>query len=121
VSSGAHATVGKVNLYNRRNSYPSTKLANVLFARELDRRLKKSGDKAIKVVSLHPGLVPTEFIQHVLNPDLLRLTEPISQHIWKVVPQCAETSVYCAFHPDVVPGGYYSAVVQLSPLTRENI
>lgn len=69
VSSLAH-TRGEINtsdLNSERNYEPGTaynqsKLANVLFSRELSRRLEGSG---VTVNSLHPGIVDTELMRHM--------------------------------------------------------
>ena len=45
--------------YDRWGAYFQSKLANVLFVRELDRRLKATGD-VVKSVGCHPGTASTE-------------------------------------------------------------
>lgn len=45
--------------YDRWGAYFQSKLANVLFARELDRRLKSKGD-VVRSVGCHPGTASTE-------------------------------------------------------------
>jgi NAD(P)-dependent dehydrogenase (short-subunit alcohol dehydrogenase family) len=65
VSSGAHV-LGKINFddlqgeqsYNKWGAYGQSKLANLLFAYELQRRLAASGSGAISVVA-HPGYAST--------------------------------------------------------------
>lgn len=62
LSSGAHYD-GKINFddlngaqkFSGFESYSQSKLSNVIFARELDRRLKEQG-KNITAVSCHPGI-----------------------------------------------------------------
>ncbi len=47
-------------------AYQQSKLANVLFTAELDRRLKKDGlDGQVTCYSLHPGVVRTELGRHL--------------------------------------------------------
>ncbi len=65
VGSGAH-NVGKIHFddlnlkhYNVVKSYSQSKLANLLFVRELDRRLKKRGI-TVTVNCAHPGAVATQ-------------------------------------------------------------
>ncbi|KAK9837292.1 hypothetical protein WJX81_004012 [Elliptochloris bilobata] len=58
--------MGDLHYKNRRytsyGSYGSSKLANILFAKELARRLKGS---SIEVFSLHPGVIQTPLGRHV--------------------------------------------------------
>jgi retinol dehydrogenase-12 len=128
VSSLAHSSAKKVELYtdkakyDRSQPYPSSKLANLLFARELHRKLNESGGSKIKVAAVHPGTIPTDFIKHIISPSTLRMINPIAQHFWKILPQCAETSVYCAIHPDVISGQYYSECkATVSTITGNNM
>lgn len=48
--------------YRPVTAYAQTKLANVLFARELTKRLKGAG---VTAISLHPGVVNTEIFRNV--------------------------------------------------------
>ena len=67
VSSVVHAW-GKINKddlqaeksYSSGTAYPQSKLANVLFTREMAKRLKET---TVVVNSLHPGAVLTEFMR----------------------------------------------------------
>lgn len=69
VSSIAH-TRGEINTgdlnsensYDAAKAYEQSKLANVLFTRELANRLDGSG---VTVNSLHPGIVDTELMRHM--------------------------------------------------------
>lgn len=56
--------------YLRWIAYCQSKLANIIFAKELQRRLKSSGSK-IKVVSVHPGLSSTNLQRHVPGNKLM--------------------------------------------------
>jgi NAD(P)-dependent dehydrogenase (short-subunit alcohol dehydrogenase family) len=69
VSSAAHTTVGSIDLstltregsprrYRRWQSYAESKLANLMFALELDRRAKASGSSVVSVAA-HPGYAAT--------------------------------------------------------------
>ena len=48
--------------YNRLTAYEQSKLANVLFTRELAKRLEGTG---VTTYSLHPGVVMTELGRHL--------------------------------------------------------
>ena len=56
--------------YNPQLSYCRSKLANVMFARELSKRVAGSG---VTVCSLHPGTVYTEITRHLLSGWLIVL------------------------------------------------
>ena len=87
------------------SAYKRSKLANVLFTYELDRRLAETG---ITVNVLHPGLVRTEIFK-----SGFRLVDPILH--WFVnrkglsPEQGADTLVYLAASPEVaaVSGKYF--------------
>jgi NAD(P)-dependent dehydrogenase (short-subunit alcohol dehydrogenase family) len=58
--------------YNKMEAYSQTKLANLLFARELNRRLEAAGSKTISLAA-HPGWTQTDLQRHsilfkILNP-----------------------------------------------------
>jgi NAD(P)-dependent dehydrogenase (short-subunit alcohol dehydrogenase family) len=48
--------------YSRTQAYQQSKLANILFSRELARRLEGSG---VATYSLHPGLVFTNLFRYI--------------------------------------------------------
>jgi NAD(P)-dependent dehydrogenase (short-subunit alcohol dehydrogenase family) len=80
VSSGAHR-IGKIDLddlnwerrrYDRWRAYGQTKLANLLFTKELQRRLTEAGS-GVRALAAHPGYASTHLqshtgsrVQHVL-------------------------------------------------------
>jgi len=131
VSSLAHfAFIRKVNVinsveqlnvidktkYSRELSYGYSKLANVLFTRELERRLEGSGAHAY---SLHPGSVLSELGRHI--PIFGTLTQSPIGHgalslIFKYPKEGAQTSLYCATQ-NAVPGEYH-ADCKLAPCSN---
>ena len=112
LSSGAHR-IGKIafdNLggerrYFRWRAYGQSKLANLLFALELDRRLRAVGS-AIKSVAAHPGYAATN-LQHA-GPT--RLDELLMVVPNKVFAQSDEMgalpTLYAATEPGVAGGTY---------------
>jgi WW domain-containing oxidoreductase len=95
--------------------YGRSKLANILHAKELQRRFDaESAD--ITVVSLHPGSVSTNLARHAslsMGWDMisnLRNYKTAFQQIRnrKDVAVGSSTNVFCAVSPDVVKGGFYS-------------
>jgi NAD(P)-dependent dehydrogenase (short-subunit alcohol dehydrogenase family) len=85
--------------------YGRSKLANILFTRELARRFEGSG---ITANCLHPGFVASRFGDN--NPGLPRLGIGLAKRFFALTPeQGAETVVYLAASPEVagVTGGYF--------------
>lgn len=84
------------------HEYEVSKLANVLFTRELGRRLGPSG---VHTYSLHPGVVATEIWRRVPWPiDALMRLFMLSEE------EGAKTTLYCATSPDVAADqGFYYA------------
>jgi NAD(P)-dependent dehydrogenase (short-subunit alcohol dehydrogenase family) len=114
VSSGAHTRVKQINFddvefkkgFSGWTVYGHSKLANVLFAYELARRLE--GAK-VTANALHPGFVATGFGHN--NGGLMRTGMNLAQKLSAKRPeQGAETSIYLASSPEVegVTGKYFS-------------
>jgi retinol dehydrogenase-12 len=111
-SSGAHAS-GRIDLENiakrpRRDSgfrvYCDSKLANVLFTRELAARLR---DKGVAVSCFHPGFVETGFAKN--NQGVLASLIGFGASLFARTPEKgAETLVWLATSPDAArPDGEY--------------
>lgn len=111
VSSNAHQA-GRLNFddiqgqrrYGGWRAYSQSKLANLLFTYELDRRLQGTG---VTVNTMHPGFVATSFglNNSGLFPWLIRLAQ-----IMALTPeQGAATIIYLATSPEVaeVSGKYF--------------
>eukprot|EP00818_Percolomonas_sp_WS_P009809 CAMPEP_0117445002 /NCGR_PEP_ID=MMETSP0759-20121206/5554_1 /TAXON_ID=63605 /ORGANISM="Percolomonas cosmopolitus, Strain WS" /LENGTH=335 /DNA_ID=CAMNT_0005237131 /DNA_START=62 /DNA_END=1069 /DNA_ORIENTATION=+ len=91
---------GVFDLYNQ------SKLANVLFTKALDRRLKKHKSN-ISVVSLHPGVVKTNLMRHHSSMFTLALV-PFMWIVFKTAKSGAQTTLHCALADGITPGAYYS-------------
>nr|XP_046254608.1 retinol dehydrogenase 13 [Scatophagus argus]XP_046254609.1 retinol dehydrogenase 13 [Scatophagus argus]XP_046254610.1 retinol dehydrogenase 13 [Scatophagus argus]XP_046254611.1 retinol dehydrogenase 13 [Scatophagus argus]XP_046254612.1 retinol dehydrogenase 13 [Scatophagus argus] len=95
--------------YSPLESYRQSKLANVLFSRELARRLKGSG---VSSFCLHPGVIRTELGRHVQSwvPLLGILLSLPSLLLMKTPTQGSQTTVYCAVTPGLEgrSGRYFS-------------
>ncbi|XP_048418776.1 retinol dehydrogenase 13 [Stegostoma tigrinum] len=131
VSSLAHIR-GKINFddinlencYDPAVSYEQSKLANVLFTRELAKKLKGTG---VTANCLHPGVIKTELLRH-LYPTLSIwwkiLLVPVSILTFKRAWQGAQTSIYCAVSEELndVSGLYFSdcAVKAAAPQGRDD-
>ena len=85
--------------------YGQSKFANLLFAKELARRLAGTRRTANAV---HPGVIRTNLIRH--NPILDMAAAVFSPLILKTVTQGAATQVFVATHPELahVSGEYFA-------------
>ncbi|XP_005079116.1 retinol dehydrogenase 14 [Mesocricetus auratus] len=93
--------------YNKSFSYSRSKLANILFTRELARRLEGTN---VTVNVLHPGIVRTNLGRHIHIPILARpLFNLVSWAFFKTPQEGAQTSIYLASSPEVegVSGRYF--------------
>jgi len=101
--------------YSGWRAYGRSKLANILFTRELARRLERTG---VTANCLHPGFVATGFGDNNRGP--LRLGIAIGKLLAAIPVQGgAETSVYLASSPDLdgVSGKYFSRCRERQPDT----
>ncbi|XP_007520652.1 retinol dehydrogenase 14 [Erinaceus europaeus] len=93
--------------YNKSFCYSRSKLANILFTRELARRLEGSN---VTVNVLHPGIVRTNLGRHIHIPLLMKpLFNLVSWAFFKSPTEGAQTSIYLASSPEVegVSGKYF--------------
>ncbi|MFI9006379.1 oxidoreductase [Actinosynnema sp. NPDC053489] len=117
VSSVAHQ-VGRLDLadpnyevrrYRAWDAYAQSKLANLLFTRELDRRTRAAGVDVTSVAA-HPGMTATELSGNMARARgnaLLGLGVRVSDFLSQSVEVGALPQLYAATSPDVRPGGYY--------------
>ena len=105
--SAAHLDLSDPNLehgWESWRSYANSKLANILFTRELARRLDGT---AVTANCAHPGVVRTGFGRE--SRPLLKLGITIARPFMLSPERGADTIVYLASSPDVAgqTGGYY--------------
>jgi NAD(P)-dependent dehydrogenase (short-subunit alcohol dehydrogenase family) len=117
-SSGAH-TAGEMNFddlhreksYDKWGAYGQSKLANLLFAYELQRRLDDAGITETASVACHPGYAATNLQYRGPEQSGSRLRYAIMKVANTVVAQSAEQGalplLYAATAPDVEGGEYY--------------
>ncbi|ELY58661.1 oxidoreductase [Natronolimnohabitans innermongolicus] len=117
VSSGLHER-GEIDFddlhgeerYDRWGAYAQSKLANVLFAYELERRLLTAGANA-KSVAVHPGYADTELQFRGLEGRGSRLRTAGRRLMNALLAQSAERgalpTLYVAAAADVEGGAYY--------------
>uniref|UniRef100_A0A3Q2QMW8 Si:ch211-107o10.3 n=1 Tax=Fundulus heteroclitus TaxID=8078 RepID=A0A3Q2QMW8_FUNHE len=126
VASVAHVTgqihFDDINLdrnYDNLVSYRQSKLANILFTRELAARLQGSG---VTVYSLHPGLIRTELGRH-LFPHWAWWKRTLASVLMMIVKspwEGAQTSIYCAVEESLAneSGLYYSDCARKKPAAQ---
>ncbi|TRY86823.1 hypothetical protein DNTS_020541 [Danionella cerebrum] len=90
--------------YNSGLAYCQSKLANVLFTRELARRLHGSN---VTVNSLHPGTVRSELVRH---STIMSLLFALFSMFLKSPREGAQTSIYCAVAEELqsISGQHFS-------------
>ncbi|XP_057666880.1 retinol dehydrogenase 14-like [Diorhabda carinulata] len=123
VSSEAHKFISSIDFddlnwskkkYSPLYAYSQSKLANVLFTKELDSKLKRNKINDVNVYSVHPGCVKTDLGRHVAKqfyiPGLLWLVETATSYIFKTPEQGAQTQIYCSVDENCAneSGLYYS-------------
>lgn len=90
-------------------AYSQSKLANLLFAAELDRRLRAHGDDVVSVAA-HPGVARTELLPNSMrrrNPLLMMLSLPVNTLFTQDVRTGMLPQLYAATAPGVRGGEYY--------------
>ena len=95
----------KPGAYSAVQAYSQTKLANVLFTRELHRRLQENGANQVTTYSLFPGVIKTE-----IDRGLGRFWKTMFNWFGTTAENGAKTTVYCASQPGIenLSGKYFS-------------
>lgn len=107
--------------YSKYKSYGNSKLANLLFARELNRRLLLENAN-VSVNAVHPGVISTELGR---DSTLAKIFYTMATPFSKSIPQGAATTCFVATHPSVTPqnsGKYYadSAISDSSEISKND-
>lgn len=96
--------------YGRHRAYCQSKLANLMFALELERRLRAAGAEAMSV-ACHPGAANTGLVNPGIAADTPFGLGAIPRFFWGLFTQSAEKgalpTLYAATSPDAAGGGYY--------------
>ncbi|MFC8532187.1 oxidoreductase [Nocardia sp. NPDC057227] len=114
VSSVAHKQAGKLRVddlnyehrrYQRGAAYSQAKLSNLMFARELQRRLASNGS-AVRSYGVHPGVSATELFTRTETPlDLV--SKPFIRLVGHSPRHAAESTLFAATEPDADPNTYW--------------
>ncbi len=91
--------------YDAHKAYAQSKLANIMFARELARRTRSSN---VNVYAVHPGIVNTDL--EGSSGLLSFLQAPIGAFFQKTARDGAQTAIDCAVNPNLADhsGRYYA-------------
>ena len=104
--------------YSAIQAYSQSKLANVLFTRELARRLDGRG---VTTNALHPGVVATDFGRDFTGA--VKILYRLARLFFMRPAKGARTSIYLASSPEVdgITGEYFEkcAVAKTAPLARD--
>lgn len=90
--------------YNSWERYAQSKLANIIHATELDRRLKATGSETI-VTCCHPGIASTELARHL--PAVAQVFLPLVGLFLNTAAQGAWATLAAATGRGVIGGSYY--------------
>jgi NAD(P)-dependent dehydrogenase (short-subunit alcohol dehydrogenase family) len=95
--------------YRPWRAYRRSKLANLLFALELDRRLRQSGARVVSIAA-HPGVAHTSIVANS-EPGRWSLKKFVLQILFDLFAQPDERGalpiLYAAAQPDVAGGAYF--------------
>ena len=122
--------------YGPWSSYGQSKLANILFTQELQRRTDQAG-KSYTVTALHPGAVATDLGRYLVGEEQWNAMKTSGTMTWqqklvlvplskltKTVPVGANTQVYLAADPvSPAKGAFYQdqhVVDNLPPFARDS-
>ncbi len=90
--------------YSKMEAYGQSKLACLMFAYELDKRLKAKGS-SVKSIAAHPGVSDTDLGRHV-SKWLYALMRPIVKLISHKPEDAAMPSLFAALDKDLLGGEY---------------
>lgn len=115
VSSIAHKS-GVINLdnymyenqkaYTPMKSYSQSKLSNLLFMYELNRKMKDK-DVDVKVLAAHPGISRTDLTRYILKGIMAKIAIPIMWMFAQAPKKGAQPQLRAALDPNIKTGEYY--------------
>jgi NAD(P)-dependent dehydrogenase (short-subunit alcohol dehydrogenase family) len=93
--------------YQPREAYAQSKLANLMFGLELDRRLKRTGARTISVIA-HPCVAATSIVSNGMGDSLQgRITNVLFPLVAQSDDRGSWPTLYAATSPDAQAGHYY--------------
>ncbi|GAA39140.2 retinol dehydrogenase 12 [Clonorchis sinensis] len=100
--------------YGLVSAYAQSKLANLIHARELAKRLSGSG---VIPVSLHPGAVRTELFRDA-RTIMSRMMRSLFLRFTITPWLGCQTTLYTVLTPNLTPGAYYDNCKETSPASK---
>ncbi|MBN9654060.1 SDR family NAD(P)-dependent oxidoreductase [Halobacillus sp. GSS1] len=135
ISSNAHKS-GKMNFdnlmfeggkgYTPMKAYAQSKLANLLFTQELQRKIEENG-LDMTVAAAHPGIASTNLMRHIEDKFLFKILGRLLAPMTQEATEGALPGLRAATDPDVQGGEYFGpggrwemkgAPVKVSPITK---
>ncbi|KAG5886495.1 hypothetical protein JTB14_014678 [Gonioctena quinquepunctata] len=100
--------------YNALGAYKQSKLANILFTKELAKKLRENNIDGVTVYSLHPGVIKTDLGRHM---KWRWLWGSVAKILLKTPEQGAQTQIHCAVDEKCAneSGLYYSDCGVINP------
>lgn len=92
--------------YNTWKAYNQSKLANLMFGQELQRRLSDSGAKTIAAIG-HPGASLTNLFSTPGATVVKKLMSPLMRFFFQSADRGVLPILFAATAKDAVPGAYY--------------
>jgi NAD(P)-dependent dehydrogenase (short-subunit alcohol dehydrogenase family) len=89
--------------YDKRLAYGQSKLACLMFAYELQRRLARAGHSTLSVAA-HPGVSSTNLFQHM--PKIVNVFAPLTALVLQSAEGGAQPTLYAALGRDIEGGDY---------------
>lgn len=93
--------------YSRARRYGQSKLANLLYSMELQRRLEAAGSTVISV-GCHPGIADTELSRYM--PGISRVTAPLVSKFFNTSLEGAWPTLMAATSSEVAGGDYIGPI-----------
>ena len=92
--------------YRRQGAYSRSKLANLLFSYELQRRLETLKSNAVAIAA-HPGVTSTNMLNNIRYIWILKIFLPLAKKIFQSAAMGALPTLRASVDPDARGGQYY--------------
>ena len=93
--------------YSAAKAYGQSKLACLLFARELQHRLEKAGHQKMISVAAHPGVSMTELVRHMPKLLVIIVGATLGKLVTHPPNEGAKPTLLAALGPNVQGGDYF--------------